>query len=180
MASRAAAALFAAISVLVVACTHDFDAYVPNGTVTDASTTDAKPDGTTTPEAAAPCVETGALTYVGHCYFAVTGNFDFDGAKALCITKGAHLATITSTAERDVIRQVGNARERWIGLSRPTSSSSADGSFQWITGEARAGFADWAVGEPSGSGTCARVRTGESAWADSACSDGHDALCERE
>ncbi len=167
---------------LLFACTHDFDAYVPiDGAATSDAATDApKPDGGGTNDAASPCTETGALTYVGHCYFAITGNFDFDGAKAICITKGAHLATITSTAERDVIRQVGNARERWIGLSRPSASASADGSFQWITGEPRAGFADWNIGEPSGSGLCARVRTGASAWADSACSDGHDALCERE
>lgn len=165
---------------LLCACTHDFDAYVPRADAGPSPPSDAaKPDGPTS-DAANGCTETGALTYTGHCYFAVTGNFDFDGAKALCITKGAHLATITSTGERDVVRQVGNARERWIGLSRPSASSASDASFQWITAEPRAGFADWSTGEPNGSGLCARLHTGISDWGDDPCSNGRDALCERE
>lgn len=169
-----------ALLALLVACTHDFDAYVPVSGGDAAADVTTKPDTGTTPDAASPCVEAGAVSYVGHCYFAIVGNFDFDGAKAICITKGAHLATITSTGERDVVRTVGNARERWIGLQRPQASGATDASFQWITGEPRAGFADWATGEPNGSGLCARLRAVSSDWADDSCTNGHDALCERE
>ena len=177
---RCAPAVVAVVSLLV-GCTHDFDAYAPAEGASDASTdAKVKPDGGAAPDVATPCAEPGALSYVGHCYFAITGNYDYQGAKALCITKGAHLVTITSTGERDVVRMVGNARERWIGLSRPTASGPNDASYQWLTGEPRAGFADWSAAEPDGSGLCVRAHAGISDWGDDLCTNGHDALCERE
>ncbi|CAN5611793.1 hypothetical protein BH09MYX1_BH09MYX1_44540 [soil metagenome] len=172
------AAPFVAIAcVLAAGCTHDFASYVP-GDATDAgTTTDAK--GDTGVDANVACTDTGAVSYVGHCYFAVTGVFDFEGAKAVCASKSAHLVTITSFGERDVVRAVGNAKERWIGLSRVTSAPAIDASYQWLTSEPRAGFADWSPSEPDGSGECVRLHTGLSDWGDDDCTTDHDALCER-
>ena len=96
------------------------------------------------------------------------------------MSQGAHLVTITSSAESGAIGSISPGVDRWIGLSRTAVAPAVDSSYQWITGEPRAGYSSWSPGEPNGSGTCVRMKAGGVQWADDGCTDQRDAICERE
>lgn len=130
-------------------------------------------------DTAVPCTETGAKTYLGHCYFPTAGTLSWDAAKAACVAASAHLVSITSAGEQAVVAGVKSG-DRWIGLSRPVGSPTGASSFTWVTAEAVT-YTNWdtAAGEPNGSGECARLNAA-SLWADRACNNKLFAVCERE
>jgi hypothetical protein len=184
----------------VVACTQDFgvfdpvgdaaadagpDAPAPNDAGPDASpdaTTDAAPpaDASTdvTTDSGVPCTETGALQFGGHCYFLVTAAASEQMAQTTCAGTGAHLVTLTQTAEQTAVQALGTGTERWIGLFRKNGPPT-DPSYAWITNEPRAGFADWSPGEPNGSGQCVRLLA-TNLWADDDCATMLPFICERQ
>lgn len=128
------------------------------------------------PETGVTCTETGAVLWNGHCYFTTTAAAE-PAAKADCAARGAHLVTITSQGEQDVVAAVGSG-DRWIGLeSKKITDKGAD--FSWITGEDSA-YQRWAAGDPNGDGTCAVLRASDLAWGDRACADSYAPICERE
>jgi len=91
---------------------------------------------------------------------------------------GAHLVTITTSAEQTAVIALGSGTERWIGLFR-NSGAAVDTSYTWITGEGRNGFSAWSSGEPNSSGQCVRLlATG--LWADQDCTLSLASICERE
>ena len=190
---------------LVCACTQNFGAFDPvdgaaaeagsDGTVAeasadvaaesgqDASPKDAAPpqdtgaDAAPEADAAVPCTETGSIVYGGHCYFPVATTQDFNTAKTACTNAGAHLVTITTGGEQTAVQALGTG-ERWIGLFR-TNGPPKDQTYTWITGEARNGYADWAPGEPNGTGQCGTL-LGTGLWNDEDCTQSLASICERE
>jgi len=190
---------------LVCACTQNFDAFDPVDGATaeggpdgmladaagdvatesgpqDASPKDAAPDVGPTdaaPEAdaAVPCTEAGSIVYGGHCYFPIATTQDFNAAKTGCANVGAHLLTITTGGEQTAVQALGTG-ERWIGLFR-TNGPPKDQTYTWITGEARNGYADWAPGEPNGTGQCGTL-LGTGMWNDEDCTLSLASICERE
>src|SRR5262249_16994852 len=129
---------------------------------------------------AVPCTESRAVKLNGHCYFATTGRSSWDDSKAACAAASAHLVTITSTEEQNVVSGLASNQDRWIGLSRPVGSPMMPTSYVWITGEP-VSFTSWdtTLGEPNYTGECVRVRSPAS-WADYACLNLFMAVCERE
>ena len=187
---------------LVCACTQNFDAFDPaDGAAVeagpDATASDAAPDvgppqdsgaqdatadvGPTdaAPEAEAgvPCTETGSIVYGGHCYFPVATTQNFNAAKTACTNVGAHLVTITTAGEQTAVEALGTG-ERWIGLYR-SGGPPKDQTYAWITGELRNGYADWAPGEPNGTGQCGTL-LGTGLWNDEDCTQPLASICERE
>jgi hypothetical protein len=71
----------------------------------------------------------------GHCYVSFDDEqLTFADAQLACVTLGGHLASITSAPEQALVASVQNtAQNPWIGLT----DALVEGSFGWITGEAR-------------------------------------------
>lgn len=133
------------------------------------------------------CTETGGKIYEGHCYFPINKR-TWAVAHDFCMTRGAHLATITSAGESTFVNALYTTDDRWIGLSRDPSAPATASSYQWTTGEAVT-FTNWAFGEPNGSGACVRLTTslsgggptgGAVRWGDDSCDQMYYGVCERE
>jgi len=171
---------------LACGCTQDFGAFEPApdgsaGDASDASQPADASDASSTVDApvdAAACTEPGAVVFGGHCYFLVETMQTFDAAETECASTGAHLVTITGSAEQSTVAAIGAGIERWIGLER-TTGPATDANYQWVTGEARDGFNAWAPGEPRGVGMCGRMLA-NGTWADQDCSATLASICERE
>ncbi len=133
--------------------------------------------GSPTVDTGVRCLEPGSKTYEGHCYFPTAISRYWPNARDLCIMSGAHLATITSAGEQAVVASIASG-DRWIGLARPEGTAPVATSYKWLTAEP-VGYTNWQVGEPNGSGYCARLR-GDGTWADYGCATNLTAICERE
>jgi hypothetical protein len=165
--------------------TADASTDTSSDTSTDASnnpSTDAPTatDGGDASDAAISCTEVGAVTFGGHCYFALGSTNSFAAASSACTTVGAHLVTITSSAESSAVTPISTGVDRWMGLSKNATDPATDASYQFITGEPRGTYSNWFPGEPNGSGNCVRMKAGGVQWADDDCANLHDAICERE
>ena len=132
-------------------------------------------DAGTVADAGPPC---SGIVFRGHCYFAIARQ-EWDDAA--CASQGAHLVTITSADEQQMVATLGSG-ERWIGLRRPNNSPQRIASFAWVTNEP-VGYANWStsngVQEPNFTGNCVRLLT-NGTWADNDCTDSFVTLCERE
>jgi hypothetical protein len=128
-------------------------------------------DTGTVADTAMPCMDPGGVIYGGHCYFPLTSARTWTGSRDACVTRGAHLVTISNSAEQAAVETVGTG-ERWIGLVRST------GSFGWLNGETST-YRNWDTLEPNGSGNCARM-VASGRWRDDSCDTPHPALCERD
>jgi hypothetical protein len=109
----------------------------------------------------------------GHGYRISWAYSDWLSANARCAEMGAHLATLTSVAERLVVAEIAG-RTMWIG------GSTVDGtSFTWIDGTTVTG-APWGYAEPdSGAGSCVALDS-KQAFFDANCIEAMPALCERD
>lgn len=123
-----------------------------------------------------PCTEPSSAVFGGHCYFPLAER-NWVTARDFCVSRGAHLVTITSAEEQAFVQTMLPGEDRWIGLYRPTGPGTPP--FRWVTTEA-VGYTRWAMGEPNGSGSCARIRPSDQRWADQSCSQTLNAICERE
>jgi hypothetical protein len=120
------------------------------------------------------------VSFGGHCYFALGSTNGFTAASNACKAVGAHLVTISSSAESNAVAPLSNGVDRWMGLSKAAAAPATDASYLFITGEARGSYSNWAAGEPNGSGNCVRMKAGGVQWGDDVCTTLHDAVCERE
>lgn len=147
---------------------------VESGSVTDAGQVgsgDARTDG-------AACTETRAVSFGGHCYFALTSRSNWMAASTTCQASGAHLVTIGSAEEQAAVAAISTTQDRWMGLTRPANSLPLAAAYEWITGEAM-DYTHWGNGEPNFTGECVRMMQGGT-WADNPCTTSYYAICERE
>jgi hypothetical protein len=82
-------------------------------------------------------------------YQIVPGNFTWEQAKADAEARGGHLATVTSSAERNML--YGSFAELSSGAIRPWlggTDKDSEGNWRWITGETW-GYAYWYPQEPN-------------------------------
>jgi hypothetical protein len=157
---------------------------VDTGTaVTD---TGSAPMDTSTVEDASVCGgRAGAKVFEGHCYFPLTTNLSFDDAKTKCSMEGGYLAIITSSGENDVVAQIDNAAERWIGLARASADPNTKESYKWVDGSSfdATKFDGWQTGEPN-DGDSARLKGADAKWYDRAgattTAAGIHAICEKD
>jgi cysteine-rich repeat protein len=125
-----------------------------------------------------------------HCY-AGYNQADFTGAQQDCVKRGAHLATISSTAENKIARGfVDNSK--WLGGYEDVPLMSAGtGNYVWLSDEPFS-FSNWAPREPDptgmrcggGSNTLCYehcvVILGDGTWANQRCDTVDGYVCEWE
>jgi cysteine-rich repeat protein len=123
-----------------------------------------------------------------HCYGGYD-TVDFTSAQQDCVTRGAHLATISSAAENKIARMLTN-NSKWIGgYENVASTVEGTGDYEWLTGEPFT-YTNWGPQEPSRTATycqsgwttrcyphCIAI-LGDGTWANRSCdvSDGY--VCE--
>lgn len=110
----------------------------------------------------------------GACYMLFSIPTIWPEAKGICetMTPRAHLVTISSPAEADVVASLAGGGEPWIGLN----DVIVEGTYGWVTGEPF-GLTDWLSGEPNNTGDCVRLVDGR--WADLHCQEVRGYICER-
>jgi fibronectin type 3 domain-containing protein len=95
----------------------------------------------------------------GHYYQVISGNISWDQAKTAAEGRSwegmqGHLATITSSSEKDFISQnagdLANG-QYWLGGYQQSDSAEPDGGWRWVTDEVW-GYTNWNAGEPNNSG----------------------------
>jgi hypothetical protein len=126
-----------------------------------------------------------------HCYVGFDQNA-FEGAVADCKALGAHIVSITSAAENEVVSSLVR-NSKWIGgFENVPPTSPGGGQYEWATGEPF-GYENWAEGEPdsaeyrcNGSGPFGRcyehciLMEGGGTWLDSRCDASDGYVCEWE
>jgi hypothetical protein len=135
------------------------------------------------PDTRFDCSSVGGTTYQGHCYYARSVAVDWNTAATTTCEAPAHLVTITSAGEQNVVESLLPSQDRWIGLRRPTNSPKAESSFYWVTNETLS-YRNWDVysdadKEPNYTGECVRMRF-TSMWADVACTEALAVICEHD
>ena len=87
-----------------------------------------------------------AVAFENHIYEVIEIYAHASDANMMCITRGGHLATISSQAEQTAIERLlqesGARNAYWIGLS-----TTFDGTWRWMTGEEMT-YTNWNPGEP--------------------------------
>lgn len=151
--------------------TKAVDTAVPDTKVVDTAVVD-----TAVPDTAPPCSEATGKMFGGHCYFTLTSRTQ-PTAVADCAAAGAHLVTVTSSAEHDFLKTVGTG-DRWIGLKAPSPTNDR-ATYQWITGEGKS-FNAWYSADPDNMGPCVAMHGTLQQWVDRGCGDSNAAICERE
>ncbi len=109
-----------------------------------------------------------------HAYKLVLEAVDWRTAADRCASLAAHLVTVESKPEHDLVASLGRVAV-WIGAT----DSKNEGSFEWITGAAV--VERFAPGEPNdlgGDNDCVALERG--AWWDRRCDLKHAFVCERE
>jgi hypothetical protein len=140
---------------------------LPDTTAIDASPVDA-----------VPCVG-GDVAHIddtasGHCYLIFGAGRNWPQARDNCTANGAHLASLSSLTENNLIRSGGPFR--WIGLN----DGGSEGTFLWVSAEAVT-FTNWNGGEPNNDGDedCVGM-LGNGKWNDFQCGDTDiQSVCER-
>ena len=83
-------------------------------------------------------------------YFYVANVMNWQAAKSDCIARGAHLATILSSAQNNSVYQLipSSITNVWIGGEQSPSGSEPGGGWGWVTGEAFS-YTNWGVNPAS-------------------------------
>lgn len=131
-------------------------------------------------------------SYDGRTYALYDDTLSWSSARRLCERLGGHLVTITSQEENAFVQELvqAGAHDRyWLGAHNdsPWDYQNSSYAYEWVTGEAFS-YADWADGEPNGSGTDAQtehfahmVKTCSSQWNDTYNTDKSNGfICEIE
>jgi len=130
------------------------------------------------------------LMHGGHSYYVCPTLMNWAGARAACQTNPHFdLIRIDDLAEQTFLETVVTSLtdDVWINATDMTTADSwawmDDGTVFWMgtgPGAAVGGrFADWATGDPDGSGDCVRhVRAPDDAWRDSPCTETRFFVCE--
>lgn len=113
-----------------------------------------------------------------HAYRVFFNTLTHASADLACKADGAHLVTITSEREQQLLLSMIRSHV-WIGLT----DFAQEGSFAWGTGEDR-GFDSWIVGEPQGGlgENCVALApeptAGPPGWYDVPCTQMYAYVCE--
>jgi hypothetical protein len=130
------------------------------------------------------------LRHAGHRYYVCPSARAWQAARDACRANPRFdLIRIDDAAEQRFLETsvTSLTSDVWINASDTTTPDSwawmDDGEVFWTgmgTGSAAAGlYSDWAEGEPSGNGDCARHAVIDSAWRDSHCDEEmHFFVCE--
>jgi len=122
--------------------------------------------------------------YDDHCYYWSTNTKTWNEAEAFCQQENGHLASITSEAINQYVREGMNSRDlgnTWIG----GNDIDEEGAWKWTDGSPF-DFTYWNSGEPNNSGgdedcmhaTGIEHEVGET-WNDRICSDSLSFLCSK-
>lgn len=184
MGKRSACATAAAFAVLLVlgpsGCgqllgesgSSDEGCNAPSAVERADATADAS-DGGAAPDATA-CVDAGEAG--SECYFTLAG-VTHAQAKAACEQAGAHLVTITSQAEQDLVASLAGDGRCWIGLVAQAPTNDDRSKFQWSNGEPMT-FEAWEPDNPNNGEPCV-TQDRTDGWSDWACDESVCAICER-
>jgi hypothetical protein len=153
----------------------------------DAGAPDAEPVDAAPPDAV-PCLEGNAQAVdeaTGHCYMLFTSGAAWTSAGPACaaLTPPAHLATIASASENEVVFSIVASRRTWMGAS----DAASEGTWVWSTGEPWGAYVKWRSGEPGNGGggdpgeDCLEMASaGAGEWNDNECYVSAAYVCERE
>ncbi|NXS59507.1 TRBM protein, partial [Brachypteracias leptosomus] len=133
-----------------------------------------------TPELGAP---SGAQCLEHDCFSIFWASKSFSEAREACERSGGHLMTVRSTVAEDAIDLLVQNRSGrlWLGLQLPSSCTQPAQrlrGFQWVTGDRRTDYDNWA---PSGQrcGQWCVVVSRELSWEERLCQQPADGfLCE--
>ena len=113
------------------------------------------------------------------CYLLVRAFKELNDAETDCVSKGGHLASITSDNENSVVLSLrgtstADANDTWIGLH----DRVVENTFIW-TDDTKSTYTNWdpAGNEPNDSGDCVRIRS-DGKWRDHNCSFLYPYVCE--
>ncbi|XP_036444603.1 galactose-specific lectin nattectin-like [Colossoma macropomum] len=103
----------------------------------------------------------------------------WDEAEKTCVRNNAHLASVHDESEDDFIKRLIHAHASqdvptWLG---GYNSKTARDRWYWTDGS-HFDYADWAPGEPNGSGRCLQTNF-QGAWDDLVCSYNRHFVCAR-
>ena len=115
-----------------------------------------------------------------HCYLWSKNKVNWTEAEGLCQRKGAHLASVTSTAINDYVLEGKDKRrmyQLWIG----GSDLEVNGVWKWAdcSEDQEWKWADWRPGEPSDhlGQDCLSIHPEERKWDDVGCNTKSGFLC---
>jgi hypothetical protein len=135
------------------------------------------------PDAADPCAGQAKVVSNGHCYGLFLTGATWAKARDNCAAAGGHLATVTSSAENQVVAGLltGMVTDAWLA----GNDMAVEDTFVWDNGETLS-FTNWRIGEPNNGG--ANSVTGEDCivieldvggtWDDRHCPQVYPYICE--
>jgi len=128
-----------------------------------------------------PWIRNGNHAYrVGLCLLSWEDAKRFAAETTVCGAK-AHLATITSEAERNVVRNLTSSLKLedqvfWLGAFQPHNANAKEpvGNWTWVNeeGDVSKGFVDWNAGEPNSPAENCMIMLGSDRgyqWDDQSC-----------
>lgn len=133
---------------------------------------------------------TGTLASADHHCYAGYGEAPFEAAREACEELGAHLATISSSAENSLVQTLVN-ESKFLGAFEDVGvMAKGSDDYRWLTGEPFT-FTNWAQGEPnkketrcsSYSGHCyghCLAMNGQGLWTNQRCDIEDGYVCEWE
>ena len=102
----------------------------------------------------------GLYEFNGHMYQVVDTQMNYYEAVAYCSQEGAHLVTITSSAENSFVSSLPPFESiGWLGAT----DEAVEGTWQWVTGEPFS-YTNWAPGEPTNAGLDGSPENALSFW----------------
>ncbi len=113
--------------------------------------------------------------FAGHTYQVCALGRPQATAASRCASYGYHLVQIEEGLENEFIHSLlasGGRTDIWLGLE----ATGTPPVFTWPDGSAPT-YSAWDVGEPNGSGNCARFRS-TGFWADAPCGNSFSYVCE--
>lgn len=126
-------------------------------------------------KASAACRGERGFETGGRCYFVLDTPVSWNVGRDHCYEHDAHLASVTSEREADLVASFDLELDVWIGFSRFGAAN-----FSWLTNESGS-FSHWQEGAPRAmqeSGALIKASTG--LWSNRAVPELHAALCETE
>ncbi|NXE14398.1 TRBM protein, partial [Lophotis ruficrista] len=130
-----------------------------------------------------PSAPSGAQCLEHECFGIFWASRPFEEASAVCRAGGGHLMTVRSTVAEDAIALLLQNRSGrlWLGLRLPfpcTQPSQRLRGFQWVTGDRRTDYANWAPSRQRCGERCVTVSR-DLRWEERRCEAPADGfLCE--
>ncbi|XP_026111330.1 C-type lectin domain family 17, member A-like [Carassius auratus] len=116
----------------------------------------------------------GWIYYQSNLYFVSSEKKSWTESRRYCAERGADLIIINNREEHDFVKKISANANVWIGLT----DSEVEGSWKWVDGSTlTSGF--WDPREPNGHRGENCALTYSPGWADYACSDLFQWICEK-